>query len=83
MRRRLRPCRQCCHWKEASAEAGTDWPVSFTIRRSAASIQSKRGPGFAEVLERIEGNGVRTVIVETANRFARDLMVRPAGRPAT
>ena len=32
-------------------------------------------PGFAPMLERIEGNGVRTIIVETASRFARDLMV--------
>jgi hypothetical protein len=28
------------------------------------------------MLERIEGNGVHTIIVETANRFARDLMVQ-------
>ncbi len=31
------------------------------------------------MLERIEGNGVRTVVVETANRFARDLMVQEVG----
>jgi hypothetical protein len=31
------------------------------------------------MLERIEGNGVRTTIVETANRFARDLMVQEVG----
>src|SRR5260221_7653465 len=36
-------------------------------------------PGFAAMLERIEGNGVRTIIVETANRFARDLMVQETG----
>jgi DNA invertase Pin-like site-specific DNA recombinase len=35
--------------------------------------------GFADMLERIEGNGVRTIIVETANRFARDLMVQEVG----
>ena len=29
-------------------------------------------PGFAALLDRIEGNGVRTVIVEDASRFARD-----------
>jgi DNA invertase Pin-like site-specific DNA recombinase len=33
-------------------------------------------PGFAAMLERSEGNGVRTIIVETVNRFARDLMVQ-------
>ena len=29
--------------------------------------------GFAALLDRIEGNGVRTVIVEDASRFARGL----------
>jgi DNA invertase Pin-like site-specific DNA recombinase len=32
-------------------------------------------PGFAAMLARIAGNGVRTIIVETASRSARDLMV--------
>lgn len=36
-------------------------------------------PGFAEMLKRIEGNGVRTIVVETASRFARDLMVQEVG----
>lgn len=36
-------------------------------------------PGFAELLKRIEGNGVRTIVVETANRFARDLIVQETG----
>jgi hypothetical protein len=31
------------------------------------------------MLERIAGNGVRTIIVETADRFARDLMVQEVG----
>jgi DNA invertase Pin-like site-specific DNA recombinase len=35
--------------------------------------------GCAAALKRIAGNGVRTIIVETANRFARDLMVQDAG----
>ena len=36
-------------------------------------------PGFAAMLERLLSNGVRTIIVETANRFARDLMVQEVG----
>lgn len=36
-------------------------------------------PGFKALLERIVGNGVRTVIVEDASRFARTLMVQEAG----
>ena len=36
-------------------------------------------PGFAAMMERIAANGVRTIIVETANRFARDLIVQETG----
>src|SRR3954468_14945722 len=36
-------------------------------------------PGFTAMLKRIEGNGVRTILVETANRFARGLMVQEVG----
>lgn len=36
-------------------------------------------PGFAAALERIASNGVRTIVVETANRFARDLIVQETG----
>lgn len=36
-------------------------------------------PGFASMLERIASNGIRSIIVETANRFARDLMVQEVG----
>jgi DNA invertase Pin-like site-specific DNA recombinase len=36
-------------------------------------------PGFSSLLARIAGNGIRTILVETANRFARDLMVQEVG----
>jgi DNA invertase Pin-like site-specific DNA recombinase len=36
-------------------------------------------PGFVAMLARIAGNGVKTVLVETASRFARDLMVQEIG----
>jgi DNA invertase Pin-like site-specific DNA recombinase len=36
-------------------------------------------PGFQAMLTAIAGNGVRTVLVETANRFARDLIVQETG----
>jgi hypothetical protein len=32
--------------------------------------------GFAAMLARIASNGVRAIIVETASRFARDLLVQ-------
>ena len=36
-------------------------------------------PGFAEMLERLMSNGARTILVESPDRFARDLMVQLAG----
>jgi DNA invertase Pin-like site-specific DNA recombinase len=36
-------------------------------------------PGFMQLLDHIEGNGVRTVIVEDASRFARDLLTQELG----
>jgi DNA invertase Pin-like site-specific DNA recombinase len=35
--------------------------------------------GFAAMMKHIAGNGVRTIIVETASRFARDLIVQETG----
>jgi len=46
-------------------------------RRVADPIAQREG--FARMLQRITGNGVRTILVETANRFARDLMVQETG----
>ena len=45
---------------------------------SGADPVSERS-GFAEMLERLIGNGARTIIVEGPDRFARDLMVQLAG----
>jgi DNA invertase Pin-like site-specific DNA recombinase len=36
-------------------------------------------PGFKAMLERIAGNGVRVILVESPDRFARDLAVQLAG----
>src|SRR5258708_1903270 len=36
-------------------------------------------PGFAKMLAAIAGNGVRTILVESASRFARDLIVQETG----
>jgi DNA invertase Pin-like site-specific DNA recombinase len=43
----------------------------------ADPIESR--PGFAALLNRIEANGVRIVLVEDASRFARDLMAQELG----
>jgi DNA invertase Pin-like site-specific DNA recombinase len=52
-------------WHDDPAVAGSD-PIDLR-------------PGFAAALEQIAGNGVRTIIVETANRFARDIVVQEVG----
>ncbi|MBZ9810716.1 recombinase family protein [Mesorhizobium sp. ESP-6-2] len=36
-------------------------------------------PGFSAMLERLLSNGVRAILVETASRFARDLIVQETG----
>jgi DNA invertase Pin-like site-specific DNA recombinase len=36
-------------------------------------------PGFSSLLDRIEANGVRIVIIEDASRFARDLVTQELG----
>lgn len=56
--------------------ADTDWYYDPAVK-GADAIETREG--FAAMLARIEGNGVRTIIVETANRFARDLMVQEVG----
>jgi DNA invertase Pin-like site-specific DNA recombinase len=43
----------------------------------ADPIQGRNG--FARLLDRVENNGVRTVIVEDASRFARELIVQELG----
>lgn len=53
-----------------------DWFYDAAIRGSDAITER---PGFAAMLQRIAGNGVRTIIVESPDRFARDLAVQLAG----
>src|SRR5579859_7575921 len=53
-----------------------DWFYDAAVS-GADPIEAR--PGFVALLARIAGNGVRTIIVETANRFARDLMVQEVG----
>ncbi|MEY9594434.1 DNA invertase Pin-like site-specific DNA recombinase [Bradyrhizobium yuanmingense] len=45
--------------------------------RGDNSIENR--PGFAEMMQRLLSNGVRMIIVETASRFARDLIVQEVG----
>jgi DNA invertase Pin-like site-specific DNA recombinase len=54
----------------------TDW---FSDAAVSGADRIDARPGFSALLARIAGNGVRHVIVETASRFARDLMVQEVG----
>src|SRR6204780_5359868 len=56
--------------QEAAVEA-------FAKRAGSDALDAR--PGFADALRRIASNGVRTIIVETASRFARDLIVAETG----
>ena len=53
-----------------------DWFYDAAVS-GADPVESR--PGFAAMLARIASNGARTIIVETANRFARDFMVQEVG----
>jgi DNA invertase Pin-like site-specific DNA recombinase len=63
-------------YAKASGMVIVDWFYDAAVS-GADPIEAR--PGFAVLLARIAGNGVRTIIVETANRFARDLMVQEVG----
>ena len=59
--------------------AGYELVAEFYDTAVSGADPIETRPGFVSMLERIEANGVRTIIVETANRFARDLMVQEVG----
>lgn len=62
-----------------AAEAGfvvVDWFYDAAVK--GVDPVTER-PGFAAMLDRIAGNGVRTILVESPDRFARDLAVQLAG----
>lgn len=56
--------------------ADDDWFYDAAVS-GADPIEGR--DGFAALLARIEGNGVRVVLVESADRFARQLMVQELG----
>jgi len=59
--------------------AGFDLVAEFTDAAVSGADPIETRRGFAELLDRIEGNGVRTVIVEDASRFARELVTQELG----
>lgn len=58
------------------AIAPADWFYDAAVK-GADPVTAR--PGFAAMLDRIAGNEVRTIVVESPDRFARDLAVQLAG----
>jgi len=64
------------------AHAGRDFDLElanlYVSDAMARAILAAR-PGFAKSLEHIAGNGIKTILVESPDRFARDLTVQLTG----
>jgi DNA invertase Pin-like site-specific DNA recombinase len=59
--------------------AGYDVVATFYDAAVKGSDPIETRPGFSALLDRIEGNGVRTVLVDEGSRFARDLIQQELG----
>src|SRR5215208_450793 len=59
--------------------AGFDIVESYYDEAVSGADPVTSRAGFAAMMERIASDGVRVIIVETANRFARDLIVQETG----
>jgi DNA invertase Pin-like site-specific DNA recombinase len=64
-------------WAAANGYKHVGWFYDANVK-GAEPVHLR--PGFADMLAAIAGNGVRVVLVETANRFARDLIIQETGR---
>jgi len=71
--------RQLAAVERFAKQAGFDLVDIFRDPAVSGADPIEGRPGFAALLDRIEGNGVRTVIVEDASRFARDLVTQELG----
>jgi DNA invertase Pin-like site-specific DNA recombinase len=60
-------------------QAGHELVGEFNDAAVSGADHIETRPGFAAMLAHIASNGARTIIVETASRFARDLMVQEVG----
>src|SRR4051795_9495326 len=59
--------------------AGLEIVAEFADEAVSGADPVETRPGFAAMLERIEGDGVRTVLVEDASRFARSVLAQELG----
>lgn len=62
-----------------AAAAGLEIVAEFTDEAVSGADPVETRPGFAAMLARIEGNGVRLVVVEDASRFARSVLAQELG----
>src|SRR5712671_5748157 len=60
-------------------QAGHELVGEFNDAAVSGADHIETRPGFAAMLAYIASNGARIIIVETASRFARDLMVQEVG----
>jgi DNA invertase Pin-like site-specific DNA recombinase len=65
--------------KAYAKAAGYDIVAEFYDEAVSGADHVHERKGFGEMLERIAGNGVRVILVETASRFARDILVQETG----
>jgi hypothetical protein len=64
---------------QARCVNGVFTSVTVTRKRLKGADPVDQRPGLSAMLKQLSSNGVRTIIVETANRFARDLIVQETG----
>jgi DNA invertase Pin-like site-specific DNA recombinase len=60
-------------------QAGFDVVEWFNDPAVSGADPVESRPGFGALLDRVEGNGVKVVLVEDASRFARDLIAQELG----
>lgn len=69
-----------CLWQFGDVERKIfDLVGEFTDAAVSGADPIESRAGFTALLDQIEGNGVRTVIVEDASRFARELVTQELG----
>lgn len=62
-----------------AVSAGYDVASWFIDQGVSGTIAVNERPGFSRMLEEIQKTGANTIIIEDANRFARDLIVQLVG----
>ena len=75
----MRPRRQRAAIEAFAKHAGSEIVAEFYDQAVSGAGDIEVRPGFAAMIEHIAGNAARTIIVESANRFALDLIMQETG----